>query len=110
MLQPFSQVRGPGGFWGHAACVLPVPPLSAAGVTLAPPCPALGSLGAHPCPTGDTLFVGGCGQFFEGTAEQMLTNLTQILGALPRDTVRVLLPSGGLGAGTPGWDRPQERL
>nr|XP_030140327.3 hydroxyacylglutathione hydrolase-like protein isoform X4 [Taeniopygia guttata] len=36
--------------------------------------------------SGDTLFVGGCGQFFEGTAEQMLTNLTQILGALPRDT------------------------
>ncbi|XP_051634925.1 hydroxyacylglutathione hydrolase-like protein isoform X1 [Manacus candei] len=36
--------------------------------------------------SGDTLFVGGCGQFFEGTAEQMYTNLTQILGALPKDT------------------------
>uniref|UniRef100_A0A803VYX0 Hydroxyacylglutathione hydrolase, mitochondrial n=1 Tax=Ficedula albicollis TaxID=59894 RepID=A0A803VYX0_FICAL len=36
--------------------------------------------------TGDTLFVGGCGQFFEGTAEQMHTNLTQILGTLPEDT------------------------
>ncbi|XP_053813246.1 hydroxyacylglutathione hydrolase isoform X1 [Vidua chalybeata] len=36
--------------------------------------------------SGDTLFVGGCGQFFEGTAEQMHTNLTQILGALPKDT------------------------
>ncbi|XP_077042802.1 hydroxyacylglutathione hydrolase-like protein isoform X4 [Agelaius phoeniceus] len=47
---------------------------------------ALGPLGAHPCPTGDTLFVGGCGQFFEGTAEQMHTNLTQILGTLPKDT------------------------
>ncbi|XP_063270656.1 hydroxyacylglutathione hydrolase-like protein isoform X3 [Prinia subflava] len=37
--------------------------------------------------SGDTLFVGGCGQFFEGTAEQMHTNLTQILGTLPKDTV-----------------------
>ncbi|XP_066185997.1 hydroxyacylglutathione hydrolase-like protein isoform X3 [Sylvia atricapilla] len=37
--------------------------------------------------SGDTLFVGGCGQFFEGTAEQMHTNLTQILGTLPEDTV-----------------------
>ncbi|XP_015498726.1 hydroxyacylglutathione hydrolase-like protein isoform X7 [Parus major] len=36
--------------------------------------------------SGDTLFVGGCGQFFEGTAEQMHTNLTQILGTLPEDT------------------------
>ncbi|XP_041318237.1 hydroxyacylglutathione hydrolase-like protein isoform X2 [Pyrgilauda ruficollis] len=36
--------------------------------------------------SGDTLFVGGCGQFFEGTAEQMHTNLTQILGTLPKDT------------------------
>ncbi|XP_050835879.1 hydroxyacylglutathione hydrolase-like protein isoform X4 [Serinus canaria] len=36
--------------------------------------------------SGDTLFVGGCGQFFEGTAEQMHTNLTQTLGALPKDT------------------------
>ncbi|XP_068885643.1 hydroxyacylglutathione hydrolase-like protein isoform X4 [Aphelocoma coerulescens] len=36
--------------------------------------------------SGDTLFVGGCGQFFEGTAEQMHANLTQILGTLPKDT------------------------
>ncbi|KAF7698112.1 hydroxyacylglutathione hydrolase, mitochondrial [Silurus meridionalis] len=36
--------------------------------------------------TGDTLFVGGCGKFFEGTAEQMYHNLTQVLGALPQDT------------------------
>ncbi|KFQ39924.1 Hydroxyacylglutathione hydrolase-like, partial [Mesitornis unicolor] len=36
--------------------------------------------------SGDTLFVGGCGKFFEGTAEQMYTNLTQILGALPKET------------------------
>ncbi|XP_040430144.1 hydroxyacylglutathione hydrolase-like protein isoform X1 [Cygnus olor] len=36
--------------------------------------------------SGDTLFVGGCGKFFEGTAEQMYTNLTQVLGALPKET------------------------
>ncbi|NWW46180.1 HAGHL protein, partial [Pedionomus torquatus] len=36
--------------------------------------------------SGDTLFVGGCGRFFEGTAEQMYTNLTQILGTLPKET------------------------
>ncbi|XP_056144721.1 hydroxyacylglutathione hydrolase, mitochondrial isoform X4 [Lampris incognitus] len=36
--------------------------------------------------TGDTLFVGGCGRFFEGTAEQMYHNLTQVLGSLPQHT------------------------
>ncbi|NXG68581.1 HAGHL protein, partial [Baryphthengus martii] len=36
--------------------------------------------------SGDTLFVGGCGKFFEGTAEQMYTNLTHVLGALPKET------------------------
>ncbi|NXT30627.1 HAGHL protein, partial [Syrrhaptes paradoxus] len=35
---------------------------------------------------GDTLFVGGCGKFFEGTAEQMYTNLTHVLGTLPKET------------------------
>ncbi|KAJ8387119.1 hypothetical protein AAFF_G00160590 [Aldrovandia affinis] len=30
--------------------------------------------------TGDTLFVAGCGRFFEGTAEQMHHNLTEVLG------------------------------
>ncbi|RKP05871.1 beta-lactamase-like protein [Thamnocephalis sphaerospora] len=35
--------------------------------------------------TGDTLFVGGCGRFFEGTATQMLAALDK-LGALPTDT------------------------
>ncbi|NWR24467.1 HAGHL protein, partial [Emberiza fucata] len=44
------------------------------------------SLDAPALFSGDTLFVGGCGQFFEGTAEQMHTNLTQILGTLPKDT------------------------
>lgn len=36
--------------------------------------------------TGDTLFIGGCGRFFEGTAAQMNINLNTILGALPPDT------------------------
>jgi len=35
--------------------------------------------------TGDTHFVGGCGKFFEGTAEQMLRNMDN-LAALPKDT------------------------
>jgi len=36
--------------------------------------------------TGDTLFLGGCGRFFEGTAEQMYTALVEKLGALPSET------------------------
>ncbi|EMR10352.1 hydroxyacylglutathione hydrolase [Pneumocystis murina B123] len=36
--------------------------------------------------TGDTLFNGGCGKFFEGTPEQMYKNLNEILGSLPGDT------------------------
>ena len=36
--------------------------------------------------TGDTLFAGGCGRFFEGTAEQMYNALIQILGSLPNET------------------------
>ncbi|KAG8041371.1 hypothetical protein G9C98_002359 [Cotesia typhae] len=36
--------------------------------------------------TGDTLFIGGCGRFFEGTPQQMYTALIEILGALPEDT------------------------
>ncbi|XP_044272466.1 hydroxyacylglutathione hydrolase, mitochondrial [Tribolium madens] len=36
--------------------------------------------------TGDTLFVAGCGRFFEGTAEQMHTALIDILGNLPDNT------------------------
>jgi len=36
--------------------------------------------------TGDTLFLGGCGRFFEGTAEQMYEALVNILGKLPPDT------------------------
>ncbi|QSS65466.1 hypothetical protein I7I51_06309 [Histoplasma capsulatum] len=36
--------------------------------------------------TGDTLFIGGCGRFFEGTAEQMNNALNHILAGLPDDT------------------------
>ncbi|XP_034174426.1 transmembrane protein 104 homolog isoform X2 [Osmia lignaria lignaria] len=36
--------------------------------------------------SGDTLFAGGCGRFFEGTAEQMYTALIKILGSLPDET------------------------
>ncbi|KAJ0058116.1 hypothetical protein NL108_007405, partial [Boleophthalmus pectinirostris] len=36
--------------------------------------------------TGDTLFVAGCGKFFEGTAEQMYRALIDILGSLPPET------------------------
>uniref|UniRef100_A0A3B3YXI5 Hydroxyacylglutathione hydrolase, mitochondrial n=1 Tax=Poecilia mexicana TaxID=48701 RepID=A0A3B3YXI5_9TELE len=34
----------------------------------------------------DTLFVAGCGKFFEGTAEQMYKALIEILGRLPPET------------------------
>ncbi|KAI9846988.1 MAG: Cytoplasmic glyoxalase II [Sclerophora amabilis] len=36
--------------------------------------------------TGDTLFIGGCGRFFEGTAEEMHVALNKTLAALPDDT------------------------
>ncbi|KAI8925985.1 hydroxyacylglutathione hydrolase [Entophlyctis helioformis] len=36
--------------------------------------------------TGDTLFVGGCGRFFEGTASQMHESLNTILASLPPTT------------------------
>jgi len=36
--------------------------------------------------TGDTLFIGGCGRFFEGTAEEMHAALNKTLAALPDDT------------------------
>jgi len=36
--------------------------------------------------TGDTLFIAGCGRFFEGTADQMYSNLYEKLGSLPNDT------------------------
>ena len=37
--------------------------------------------------TGDTLFLGGCGRFFEGTADQMHEALVGKLARLPDDTV-----------------------
>ncbi|KAI9329475.1 beta-lactamase-like protein [Obelidium mucronatum] len=36
--------------------------------------------------TGDTLFIAGCGRFFEGTPEEMHTSLNTILAALPEET------------------------
>lgn len=36
--------------------------------------------------TGDTLFVSGCGRFFEGDAQQMHTALNKTLASLPDDT------------------------
>jgi len=36
--------------------------------------------------TGDTLFVGGCGRFFEGTAAQMYHNLIEVVAELPKQT------------------------
>lgn len=37
--------------------------------------------------TGDTLFIGGCGKFFEGDASDMEGSLNRILGALGDDTL-----------------------
>ena len=36
---------------------------------------------------GDTLFIGGCGKFFEGTAQQMHEALNAKLSSLPDATV-----------------------
>ena len=36
--------------------------------------------------TGDTLFIGGCGRFFEGNAEQMLRNMDRLLAEMPDET------------------------
>lgn len=36
--------------------------------------------------TGDTLFIAGCGRFFEGTPEEMHHSLISVLGKLPSDT------------------------
>lgn len=37
--------------------------------------------------SGDTLFIGGCGRFFEGTASQMAIALLNKLSVLPKDTL-----------------------
>ena len=36
--------------------------------------------------TGDTLFIAGCGRFFEGSATDMYRALLEVLGALPAST------------------------
>ena len=36
--------------------------------------------------TGDTLFIGGCGKFFEGKPEEMNKALNEVLSGLPDDT------------------------
>lgn len=36
--------------------------------------------------TGDTLFIGGCGKFFEGSADQMYQSLCVTLASLPKPT------------------------
>jgi hydroxyacylglutathione hydrolase len=36
--------------------------------------------------TGDTMFIGGCGRFFEGSAEEMHKALNHVLASLPDDT------------------------
>ncbi|CAH1767223.1 6539_t:CDS:2 [Entrophospora sp. SA101] len=49
------------------------------------PCHTSGSVSFY-VQDGDTLFIGGCGKFFEGTAEQMYNSLIKTLGVLPSDT------------------------
>lgn len=49
---------------------------------------------------GDTLFVAGCGKFFEGRPPEMYKALVEILGILPKDTVcNIVLsfPGGDMG-------------
>ena len=65
--QPWQVLQVPGHTAGHIAWY----------------CPTLGAQPALFC--GDTLFSGGCGRLFEGTAEQMHHSLQQ-LAALPADT------------------------
>lgn len=65
--QPWQVLHVPGHTAGHIAWY----------------CPTLGAQPALFC--GDTLFSGGCGRLFEGTAEQMHASLAQ-LAALPGNT------------------------
>lgn len=37
--------------------------------------------------TGDTLFIGGCGRFFEGSADQMHYALNKVIKSLPKETL-----------------------
>jgi hydroxyacylglutathione hydrolase len=63
---------------------------------LSTPCHTSGSISYHAQTadgdqhvlfTGDTLFVGGCGRFFEGTAKQMEHNMMNVYAALPKQTL-----------------------
>ena len=42
---------------------------------------------------GDTLFIAGCGRFFEGTPAQMYSALIEKLGSLPDSTVSLISSS-----------------
>jgi hydroxyacylglutathione hydrolase len=44
------------------------------------------STSEHVVFTGDTLFIGGCGRFFEGTPQQMHEALNKVLANLPDET------------------------
>lgn len=67
-LPPFSQVCFSHAFYQSVYCGSAISPLFLTNA-------------------GDTLFVAGCGKFFEGTAEQMHRALIDILGRLPPETV-----------------------
>jgi len=41
----------------------------------------------HALFTGDTLFIGGCGRFFEGNAQEMYHNLIEVIANLPHETL-----------------------
>ena len=49
--------------------------------------PLLYHMFPFPNAVGDTLFIGGCGRFFEGTPEQMYHALCEVLANLPPETV-----------------------
>ena len=49
--------------------------------------PLLYHMFPFPNAIGDTLFIGGCGRFFEGTPEQMYHALCEVLASLPPETV-----------------------
>jgi hypothetical protein len=40
---------------------------------------------------GDTLFIAGCGRFFEGSPDQMYKALVETLGKLPNETVSCVI-------------------
>ena len=65
------------------------------------------------CLAGDTLFVAGCGKFYEGTADEMYKALLEVLGRLPTDTVGGAPPATRSlagwwedPAGSPHWGLP----